>query len=107
MRDTACKWIQNNKQRWEGWKPVETNCDEGFGMIDGQGNFVATRTNAVAFVLPALHRRKCWMMMDGLFNASNARQATASPTHIPPNVSHARRATLATTMAARSVQHVV
>ena len=47
MRDTACKWIQNNKERWEGWKPVETNCDEGFGMIDGQGNFVATRTNAV------------------------------------------------------------
>ena len=47
LRDTACKWIQNNKERWGKWKPVETNCDEGFGMIDGQGSFVATRSSAV------------------------------------------------------------
>ena len=33
------------------------------------------------------------MMLDGLFNASYARQGTASPTHFPPNVSHAPRAT--------------
>ena len=47
LRDTACKWIQNNKERWGKWKPVETNCDEGFGMIDGQGNFVDNRSIAV------------------------------------------------------------
>eukprot|EP00434_Breviolum_minutum_P005675 symbB.v1.2.004999.t1/scaffold288.1/size478366/29 len=47
FRTVACEWIQNNKERWDKWKPVETNCDPGFGMVDAQGSFVANRTGAV------------------------------------------------------------
>ena len=47
LRTVACEWIQSNKERWAKWKPVETNCDPGFGMVDAQGSFVANRTGAV------------------------------------------------------------
>ena len=111
FRTVACEWIQNNKERWDKWKPVETNCDPGFGMVDAQGSFVANRTGAVNCGLcPAGTASEEVLDDEGrTFQCKlcHARQGTASPTHFPPNVSHAPRATSVTTMAARSVQHVV
>ena len=45
--NVSCNWIRANRARWEAWKPIETNCYAGFGMIDADGNFLANRTGAV------------------------------------------------------------
>ena len=26
VRDVACEWIRNNRDRWEKWLPVDTQC---------------------------------------------------------------------------------
>lgn len=44
----ACQWIQDNEAVWSQWIPVDTNCQEGFGMVDAAGHFVETRSAAVA-----------------------------------------------------------
>lgn len=46
--DVACKWIQDNEAIWSQWVPVDTNCQEGFGMVDASGHFVENRSDAVA-----------------------------------------------------------
>ena len=109
FRTVACEWIQNNKERWAKWKPVETNCDPGFGMVDAQGSFVANRTGAVNCGLcPAGTASEEVLDDEGrTFQCKLCPPGYSQPTHFPPNVSHAPRATSVTTMAARSVQHVV
>eukprot|EP00439_Symbiodinium_sp_Y106_P085235 s126_g27.t3 len=44
--DVACQWVRDNKQRWQDWLPIETNCIIGFGIADAAGKFVADRANA-------------------------------------------------------------
>ncbi|CAK8995297.1 unnamed protein product [Durusdinium trenchii] len=45
--NVSCKWMKENRDRWTKWKPVETSCYEGFGLIDASGSFVTTRAEAV------------------------------------------------------------
>ncbi|CAE7831424.1 unnamed protein product, partial [Symbiodinium sp. KB8] len=46
--DVACRWVRDNKQRWQEWLPIETNCITGFGLADAAGNFVMDRANATS-----------------------------------------------------------
>ncbi|OLQ02861.1 hypothetical protein AK812_SmicGene14236 [Symbiodinium microadriaticum] len=46
--DVACQWVRDNKQRWQEWLPIETNCITGFGLADAAGNFVMDRANATS-----------------------------------------------------------
>ncbi|CAE7297920.1 unnamed protein product [Symbiodinium sp. CCMP2592] len=46
--DVACQWVRDNKQRWQDWLPIETNCITGFGLADGTGTFVTNRVNATS-----------------------------------------------------------
>ncbi|CAK9043402.1 unnamed protein product [Durusdinium trenchii] len=36
--NVSCKWMRENRARWSAWKPVETNCYEGFGLFDAAGS---------------------------------------------------------------------
>ncbi|CAK8991648.1 unnamed protein product, partial [Durusdinium trenchii] len=45
--NVSCKWMRDNRARWSAWKPVETSCYEGFGLVDASGSFVSNRTTAV------------------------------------------------------------
>ena len=46
FRDSVCLGLFP-RSRWLAWKPVETACYEGFGMVDASGSFVSDRANAV------------------------------------------------------------
>eukprot|EP00913_Durusdinium_trenchii_P024135 g22662.t1 len=37
--NVSCKWMRENRARWLKWKPVETSCYEGFGLVDASGAF--------------------------------------------------------------------
>ncbi|CAE7031767.1 unnamed protein product, partial [Symbiodinium sp. CCMP2456] len=41
-------WVRDNKQRWQEWLPIETNCITGFGLADAAGNFLMDRANATS-----------------------------------------------------------
>ncbi|CAK8993410.1 unnamed protein product [Durusdinium trenchii] len=45
--NVSCKWMKENRDRWMKWKPVETACYEGFGLVDASGAFVSSRADAV------------------------------------------------------------
>ena len=50
LYNVSCKWVQQQQQRWTEWMPIETNCFEGFGLIDANGNFVSNRSGQARLV---------------------------------------------------------
>ena len=45
--NVSCNWIRSQRARWEAWKPIETNCYAGFGVVDAAGEYLSSRTGAV------------------------------------------------------------
>ena len=45
--EVACQWVKSRQDVWERWLPVETNCFQGFGMVNAEGDFLDTRDGAV------------------------------------------------------------
>eukprot|EP00913_Durusdinium_trenchii_P007963 g7469.t1 len=43
--NVSCQWMRDHRARWSAWKPVETSCYEGFGLVDAFGGFVSNRTS--------------------------------------------------------------
>ena len=46
MEDTACRWVRDNRERWEEWIASETSCTEGHGLVSLNGAFVRNRSQA-------------------------------------------------------------
>merc|ERR1740138_1168050 len=36
----ACSWLKKHQSTWQTWLPDKTNCYEGQGLVDFNGNFV-------------------------------------------------------------------
>eukprot|EP00439_Symbiodinium_sp_Y106_P000555 s6003_g1.t1 len=43
---SACAWLQTHRDQWTAWVPSQTECTVGRGLVDAQGNFVASRSDA-------------------------------------------------------------
>ncbi len=46
MLDTACRWVRDNRERWEEWIASETSCTDGYGLVSLNGAFVRNRSQA-------------------------------------------------------------
>ncbi|CAK9062708.1 unnamed protein product [Durusdinium trenchii] len=47
--DVACRWLKENQDRWKAWIPDDTNCLEGFGVVDEKNQaFLNSREGAVS-----------------------------------------------------------
>lgn len=46
MEDTACRWVRDNRERWQQWIASETSCTEGHGLVSLNGAFVRNRSQA-------------------------------------------------------------
>ncbi|CAK9077551.1 LEAF RUST 10 DISEASE-RESISTANCE LOCUS RECEPTOR-LIKE PROTEIN KINASE-like 1.4 (Probable receptor-like serine/threonine-protein kinase LRK10L-1.4), partial [Durusdinium trenchii] len=46
--DVACRWLKENQDRWKAWIPDDTNCLEGFGVVDENQAFLNSREGAVS-----------------------------------------------------------
>ena len=38
---------EDNRKRWDSWKPIQSNCYAGYGVVDSLGNKLLNRTGAV------------------------------------------------------------
>lgn len=46
-RRQICTWANSNRDVWEPWLPIETNCILGFGLVNAQAGHVDSREQAV------------------------------------------------------------
>lgn len=46
-RNQICAWAKSNREVWEPWLPIETNCFAGFGLVNRQDEPVDSRDEAV------------------------------------------------------------
>ncbi|CAE7420058.1 SCUBE3 [Symbiodinium sp. CCMP2592] len=46
-RKQMCEWAKSNRDIWEEWLPIETNCILGFGLVNEQDEPVDSRERAV------------------------------------------------------------
>ena len=46
-RAVACRWVRENRARWELWKAPNTTCSEGSGVVDAGGGYLPSRVDGV------------------------------------------------------------
>ena len=47
QRGVACRWVRENRARWESWKMPSTTCSEGSGVVDAEGGYLPSRVDGV------------------------------------------------------------
>lgn len=47
IEQVSCGWVKENEGRWRQWVPIDTSCQQGFGMMDSRGAPVQSRADAV------------------------------------------------------------
>lgn len=80
--EVACDWIRKEQDVWLNWLPVETNCFQGFGMVNEDGAFLESRVGAVS----------CGLCPAGRFSEETAdsRGKTYRCTLCPPGFSQSK-----------------